>query len=125
MVEPEHPSISIRRQCELIGLPRSSWYYQSATESELNLELMRLMDELHTATPIYGRDRILEWLRRRGYQVNHKRICHIALAIRAFLPWAEARLQRGITWLEAKHAMIREAIRHDLAHPTFILQPTA
>ena len=74
MVESSHPSISIRRQCELIGLPRSSWYYQPAAESELNLELMQLIDELHTATPVYGRDRILEWLRRRGYQINHKRV---------------------------------------------------
>jgi putative transposase len=73
-VEVGHPAISLRRQCELIGLPRSSWYYQPARESELNLTLMRLIDELHTSTPIYGRDRILEWLRRRGYQVNHKRV---------------------------------------------------
>ncbi len=87
-MEPEHPSISIRRQCELIGLPRSSWYYQPATESELNLILMRLIDELHTATPVYGRDRILEWLRRRGYQVNHKRVRRLMqiMGVKAIYP---------------------------------------
>ncbi len=50
---------------------------------------------------------------------------HIGLAIRSFLRLEVARLQRGITWFEAKHAIIREAIRHYLAHPTLVLQPTA
>jgi len=50
---------------------------------------------------------------------------HIALAIRAFLRLEIARLQRGITWFEAKHSIIREAIRYYLAHPTLVLQPTA
>ena len=50
---------------------------------------------------------------------------HIGLAIRAFLRLEVARLQRGITWFEAKHSIIREAIRHYLAHPTLVLQPTA
>ena len=88
MVESAHSSISIRRQCELIGLPRSSWYYQPAMESELNLTLMRLIDELHTATPVYGRDKILEWLQRRGYHVNHKRVRRLMqiMGVRAIYP---------------------------------------
>ena len=45
LVEPEHPEISVRRQCELLGLNRASYYYQPATESALNLELMRRIDE--------------------------------------------------------------------------------
>lgn len=50
---------------------------------------------------------------------------HIGLAVRAFLRLEVARLQRGITWFEAKRSIIREAIRHYLAHPTLVLQPTA
>jgi len=50
---------------------------------------------------------------------------HIGLAIRAFLRLEVARLQRGITWFEAKQTIPREAIRHYLAHPTLVLQPTA
>ena len=50
---------------------------------------------------------------------------HIGLAIRAFLRLEIARLQRGIPWFEAKHSIIRDAIRHYLAHPTLVLQPTA
>jgi putative transposase len=43
--------ISVRRQCELVGLNRSSLYYEAAPESELNLKLMRLMDEQYLQTP--------------------------------------------------------------------------
>jgi putative transposase len=45
MIEPTHPVLSLRRQCELLGLNRSSWYYEPATESAENLQLMRLIDE--------------------------------------------------------------------------------
>ena len=67
----------------------------------------------------------LLWTRGRERLPCDVRIFHIVLAIQAFLRLGVARWQHDITWLEAKHAMIREAIRHDLAHPTFILQPTA
>ena len=50
---------------------------------------------------------------------------HIGLAIRAFLRLEVARIQRGITWFDAKHSIIREAIRYYLAHPTLVLHSTA
>jgi putative transposase len=76
MIEPEHPELSIRRQCELVGLNRSTLYYTPAGESELNLHLMRLIDEQYTKTPFYGYLRMTAYLRRppHGYQVNHKRV---------------------------------------------------
>ena len=52
-IEPDYPNISIRRQCELMGLNRASYYYQAATETPLNLELMRLIDEQYMKTPYY------------------------------------------------------------------------
>jgi len=54
MIEPGHSHISLRQQCELIGLHRSSWYYQPAGESAFNLQLMRLIDEQYLRTPFYG-----------------------------------------------------------------------
>jgi putative transposase len=48
MIEPSHPHISLRRQCELIDLNRSSWYYQPDGESTYNRYLMRLIDEHYT-----------------------------------------------------------------------------
>lgn len=62
------------RQCELLGLPRSTYYYQSQGESPENLHLMRLLDEQYTQTPYYGIRRMTAWLRRQGYSVNHKRV---------------------------------------------------
>jgi putative transposase len=53
-IEPEHPGLSVRRQCELLGLNRSSWYYQPTGESAENLQWMRRIDEQYLKTPFYG-----------------------------------------------------------------------
>jgi len=74
MIEPNHPELSVRRQCELISLNRSTLYYQSAMESALNLQLMRLIDEQYTRTPFYGWPRMTAHLRRKGHAINHKRV---------------------------------------------------
>ena len=54
MIEPSHEYLSIQRQCELVGLPRSSRYYQPALEDPDDLRIMRLLDEQYTRTPFYG-----------------------------------------------------------------------
>jgi putative transposase len=64
----------LRRQCELLGLNRSSLYYEAATETKENLELMRLLDEQYTRWPFYGSRRLTAWLNRAGYVVNRKRV---------------------------------------------------
>lgn len=64
----------MRRQCDLLGLNRGSWYYQPAGESEENLRLMRLLDEQYTQTPFYGVKRMTAWLQRQGEEVNEKRV---------------------------------------------------
>jgi putative transposase len=58
----------------MVGLARSSFYYQAAQESPKNLELMRLLDEQYTRTPFYGSPRLTHCLRLLGYGVNHKRV---------------------------------------------------
>ena len=74
LIEPEHPQLSVRRQCELLDLNRSSDYYQAAPESELNLTLMRLIDEQYLQTPFYGYPKMTVHLRQSGYPVNPKRV---------------------------------------------------
>ncbi len=74
MIEPDHPLLSIRRQCEVLGLNRSTLYYDPVGESAENLYLMRLIDEQYMRTPFYGWPRMTAYLRRQGYQVNHKRV---------------------------------------------------
>jgi len=74
MIEPLNPLIPVYRQCELIGLPRSSYYYEARKESEYNLLLMSLIDEEYSRTPFYGTRRMTAYLIRQGYEVNRKRI---------------------------------------------------
>jgi putative transposase len=64
----------VRRQCELLGLARSTCYYRSAPESSENLRLMRLMDEQHLRTPFYGSRNLTTFLRHAGEEVNRKRV---------------------------------------------------
>jgi putative transposase len=66
--------LSLRRQCALLGLNRSTWYYQPAGESADNLHLMRLIDAQYLRTPFYGWPRMTVYLRRAGFVVNHKRV---------------------------------------------------
>lgn len=66
--------VSLRRQCELLGLHRSGVYYQPHGESEFNLELMRLIDEEFMRHPFLGSRRMTDYLCRLDYTVNRKRI---------------------------------------------------
>ena len=74
LVEAEHEKISVRRQCELLGICRSGFYYKSVGESAYNIQLMRLIDEYYTRYPFYGVRRLTEWLRKEGHEVNRKRV---------------------------------------------------
>jgi putative transposase len=74
MIAPGQSGLSRSRQCGLLGLARSSYYYAPVGESALNLELMRLLDEKYTRTPFFGEPRMTEWLIRQGYAINHKRV---------------------------------------------------
>lgn len=73
-IEPNQPALSIRRQCELLGLNRSSWYLAPAEESAENLALMRLIDEQYLRTPFYGSRKMTFWLTQQGHAVNRKRV---------------------------------------------------
>jgi len=66
--------LSIRQQCELLGLARSSYYYEPVPTSEENLLLMRLLDEQYTRTPFYGTRKMTAWLHTQGYPVDRKRV---------------------------------------------------
>ena len=77
LVDREHADVSVRRQCELLGVNRSGLYYEPSGESEENLALMRLLDEQYTRAPFYGSRKMVEWLRTRGYDVNRKRVSRL------------------------------------------------
>jgi putative transposase len=74
LIEPAHESLSIRRQCALLGLNRASFYYQAGQESAESLRLMRLLDEEYTRHPFYGSRKLTQWLVQQGEPVNRKRV---------------------------------------------------
>jgi putative transposase len=74
LIDVGHPALSVRRQCELLGLNRSSLYYEPVGETAENLRLMRLIDEQYTARPFYGSRRMTRWLIEQGEEVNRKRV---------------------------------------------------
>jgi putative transposase len=59
-IEADHLRLSVRRQCELLGLSRSSWYYEAVGESPENLALMRRIDEQYLKKPYYGSRKMAE-----------------------------------------------------------------
>ena len=68
---------SIRRQCELLEISRTAYYYEPCPETEENLELMRRLDELHLDNPAYGSRRLMVMLAREGRAVNRKRVSRL------------------------------------------------
>jgi putative transposase len=74
LVEVDHPELSVRHQCELLGLNRSTFYYEPTGAAPEDLRLMRLIDEQYTACPFYGSRKMTEWLTRRGEEINRKRV---------------------------------------------------
>jgi len=87
-VEPYHKSLSVVRQCELLGLSRSSLYFEPGAESEENLRLMRLIDEEYLRRPFLGSRKLALWLKEQGENVNRKRVQRLmrTMGIEAIYP---------------------------------------
>jgi putative transposase len=73
-IEGDHPELTVTRQCELLGLARSSRYYAALPTDASDEVLMRLLDRQYTATPFYGVRRMTAFLRREGQPINPKRV---------------------------------------------------
>ena len=74
LIDAQHPSLSLVRQCGLVNISRGSVYYQRKGESAFNLGLMRVIDEQYLKTPWYGARQMARHLRRQGYGVGRKRV---------------------------------------------------
>jgi putative transposase len=87
-VEPENENISISRQCSLINLSRSTFYYVPVGTDKFTLKLMKLIDRIYTECPFFGSPKITEEIKRKGIQVNHKRIERLmrVMGIEALIP---------------------------------------
>jgi putative transposase len=89
LIDPKHCDLSITRQCELLGLSRSSYYHTPmALESEENLQYMRLIDEQYLRTPFFGTRQMTRFLVEKGYVVNRRRVQRLMgkMGIQATVP---------------------------------------
>jgi len=88
MVQPGPDVPSVRRQCELLGLARSTFYYQAAETTPEDVGLMRRIDELYTARPFLGSRRIVNALGEEGKQVNRKHVQRLmrVMGLQAMVP---------------------------------------
>ena len=73
LIDKNNKEISISRQAELLGISRSSIYYIPVT-NPYDIVLMGLIDEQYTKTPFYGSRKMTNYLKKKGHQVNRKRI---------------------------------------------------
>jgi putative transposase len=102
IVDSNHIDLSVVRQCELLQIHRSGFYYKPSEESEENLALMRLLDEWYLTMPFYGIRRLTKLLQNKGYAVNRKRI---------------KRLMQLMGWETIYHK--RNTSKRNLLHPVY------
>ena len=81
MIEPDE-MLPIRDQCRLLGLSRSGYYYRPRQETELNLKLLRRIDEINLENPTWGSRMIRDRLALEGDIVNRKRIKRLMAILR-------------------------------------------
>ena len=74
LVSADNPTLPIARQCALLGISRSSFYYAPVGDSEINLSLMRLIDEQFLETPFYGSRQMTRHLGRLGHRVGRHHV---------------------------------------------------
>lgn len=87
LIDRQNP-LPVTRQCRLLDLNRSTAYYQPRAISEDDLELMRLIDEIHLERPFLGTRRVRDELHDRGQLVNRKRVRRLMrqMGLRALYP---------------------------------------
>lgn len=89
LIEPDYRDISLGRQCDLLGIARSTYYHTPAGESSENLALMRALDEIYTEHPYYGRRRMTVAANRDyGFNACEKRVGRLlkVMGIQAIYP---------------------------------------
>ena len=88
LVQPDDPEVSIRRQCELLRLNRSTLYYVPAEVSAEETALMKAIDRIFTKWPFYGSRKIILELRKLGHKVNRKRVQRLMriMGLQALVP---------------------------------------
>ena len=91
-INPQHQRLSIRRQCQLLGLAAASYYYRAEPESAQNLRYMRWLDEEYTRYPFYGVRKMTFGLQQQGQAVGPKRVRRLLRTMGLMAVYAKPRL---------------------------------
>lgn len=114
LIDMNSKIIPITRQCELLGLSRSSFYYRPHPVSDFNLHLMTLIDRQYTKDPSSGVPRMTKYLRRQGYKVNRKRVTRLMrhMGLQAIAP------KRRLSWHNKEHPVYPYLLKNlDIVRP--------
>jgi len=95
MIESGLPNLSVGKQCALLSISRSSFYYEPKGETVMNLDLMRLIDKQFLETPFYGVRQMTWHLRNEGHLVNEKRIRRLMRLMGLMPIYQKAQYQQG------------------------------
>ena len=91
-IQPHHLQLSVRRQCQLLGLAPASYYYRPEPESAGNLQHMRWLDEEYTRHPFYGVRKMTFLLQQAGQAVGPKRVRRLLRLMGLMAVYAKPRL---------------------------------
>lgn len=88
MIEKDHEFFSINHQCQLLGVPKSSYYYKPISETEDNLMFMKEIDKIYLENPSFGSRLMTASLKRKGFEMNRKRVTRLMkiMGIEAIYP---------------------------------------
>ena len=111
MIDPNHPTLSVSRQCQLLAISRSSLYYRPVIDNSADLALMALIDRQFLETPYYGSRKMTAWLCRQGYAVNRKRVRRLMRQMGLQAIWQKPNTEPGASdlsisasWLDHRAA---------------------
>ena len=91
-IQPQHQRLSVRRQCQLLGLAPATYYYQAKPESAQNLRYLRWLDEEYTRHPFYGVRKMTFQLQQQGHAVGPKRVRRLLRLMGLMAVYAKPRL---------------------------------
>ena len=94
-MELKNPMISLSKQCDLLAMNRSSFYYRPQRDNTYNDFLMRLIDEQYTRRPFFGVEKMRYWLRNQGHWVNEKRVRRLMRLIGLYAIYPKPRTSRS------------------------------
>ncbi len=91
-IQPQHQRLSVRRQCQLLGLAAASYYYRAKPESAQNLQYLHWLDEEYTRHPFYGVRKMTFLLQQQGQAVGPKRVRRLLRALGLMAVYPKPRL---------------------------------